>query len=69
MLGRGAFLKRFTYLFLFGHAGPSLLHGTFSSCSEQGLLSGPGWISHGGGFLLWSMNSRHTGFSSVALRL
>ena len=26
------------YLFIFGCAGSSLLHGLFSSCSEQGLI-------------------------------
>ena len=33
------YLKNFIYLFIFGCAGPSLLHGFFSSCDEWGLLS------------------------------
>ena len=38
------------YLFIVGCAGCSLF-GLFSSCSEQGLLSGRGaWASHCGGF-------------------
>ena len=41
----------FIILFLFGHTGYSLLQGVFSSCSEQGLLSGCGaQVSHCGGF-------------------
>ena len=48
--GWGTVLKRFIYIFIFGHAGPSLLHGAFSSCSEQGLLSScSAWVSPGGG--------------------
>ena len=37
------------YLFTFGSAGSLLLHGLFSSCGEQGLLSSWGaWASHWG---------------------
>ena len=32
-------LKLCIYVFSFGCTGSSLLHGLFSSCSEQGLLS------------------------------
>ena len=40
----GFFLNN-NYLFIFGCAGFSLLHGLFSSCEEQGLLSSHG--AHG----------------------
>ena len=36
------FCKLFIYLFVFGYAGSSLLHGLGSSCSEPGLLSSCG---------------------------
>ena len=37
----------FTYLFIFGSAGSSLLHRLFSSCGEQGLHSScSAWASH-----------------------
>ena len=46
----------------FGCAGSSLLHGLFSSCSEQGLLSGCSvWVSHCGGFSCcstWALGGR-----------
>ena len=45
------FLKTFIYLFIFGRAGPSLLHRLFSSRGERRLLSRFGvWASHYGGF-------------------
>ena len=41
----------FLKLFIFGHAGSSLLCGLFSSCGKQGLLSSCGvWASHCSGF-------------------
>ena len=41
----------FTYLCIFGYAGSSLVLRLFSSCSEQGLLSGCGVrTSHCSGF-------------------
>ena len=47
---RHYFLKSI-YLFIFGRAGSLLLHGLFSSCSKQRLLSScGGQASHGSGF-------------------
>ena len=53
------------YLFL-AVLGLHCFEWAFSSCGEQGLLSGYGACpSHGGGLLLlWSRGPRHTGFSS-----
>lgn len=46
-------LKESFYLFVFDSAGSLLLHGLFSSCREQGLLSGCGGpASHCCDFLL-----------------
>ena len=43
--------NNFIYLFIFGCAGSSLLHGLFSSCGKQGLLSSCGvQASHCCGF-------------------
>ena len=55
------------YLFIFGCAGPSLLLRLFSSCSEQGLLSGCGaqaacWL-----LLLQSVGSRVHGLQQLQL--
>ena len=39
------------YLFIFGSAESSLLHGLFSSCGKRDLLSSCGaWASHCSGF-------------------
>ena len=53
------------YLFMFGSAGSSLLHGLFSLRGERGLLSGcSGWPSHCSSFSCGSQTLGCRGFSS-----
>ena len=50
------------YLFTYGSLGLHCCTWAFSSCSEQGLLSGRrAQASHGGGFSLWSTGCRALG--------
>ena len=51
------FLFLFIYLFVFGCAGSSLLHGLFSSCGQQGLLSS------------WSMQASYRADFSCGVRV
>ena len=52
------------YLFIFGCAGSSLLHGLLSSCSKQGLLSSRGaWAAHCHDLEMTSFKGR--GFSLI----
>ena len=64
----GYFLKinKFIYLFIFGCVGSSLLCTGFLQLRRVGATLRCGvWASHCGVFfLLWSMGSRHMGFSS-----
>ena len=65
------FLKKFyLFLFIFGCAGSSLLHGLFSSCDKQGAtLAVVCWHSHCGGFPCCRARlPGHTGFSSCSVR-
>ena len=66
---RCSFLKVY-YLFIFGCAGFSLLHGLFPGCSEQGLLSScSGQASHfrGSSCCRAHSGSRGVGFSSCSV--
>ena len=64
-----SFLKILLFIFIFGCAGSLLLHGLFSSCSEQGLLlSCHVQASHWGSFSCcgaWALGC--VGFSSCGL--
>ena len=55
------------YLFIFGCAGFSLLHGLFCSCGEQGLLSSCGvWASYCGGFSCHGAWAQRHGLQSLS---
>ena len=61
---RCLFFLSFIYLFIFGCAGSSLLHGLLSSCSKQGLLSSRGtWAAHCHDLEMTSFKGR--GFSLI----